>query len=73
MVTKIGPPSQQEFEHILKEKISTKFPLTVADIKRAVNIFVLEVYLQGKTVKKRGWFAPNFVPINMVSETLGKH
>ena len=55
MITKIGPPSQQKIEHILKESFIRKFTLMVADAKREVNIFGLEVYLlHGKTVKKRG-------------------
>ena len=66
LIRKIGPPSQHDFKHYLKENFIRNFPLTVVDVKRAVEIYGSEVYsLQGKTVKKRGKHAPKFVPIPM--------
>ena len=41
---RIGPPSQQDFEHYLSENFIRNCPLTVADAKRAVDIFGPEVY-----------------------------
>ena len=36
---KLGPPSERDFEHYLREHFVRNFPLTVADAKRAVDIF----------------------------------
>ena len=61
---KIGHPSQQDFEYYLKENFIRNCPLTVADAKRAEDIYGPEVYsLQGKTVKKKGQHARTFTPI----------
>ena len=50
----------------MKENFIRNCPLTIADTKRAVEIYGTEVCsLQGKAVKKRGNYAPTFAPIPM--------
>ena len=74
MIRKIGPPSQQNFEHYLKENFIINCPLTIADAKRAVETYGPEVYsLQGKTVKKRGKHAPTFAPISTDPDVLNNY
>ena len=50
----------------MSENFIRNFPLTVADAKRAVDIFGPEVYsLQEKTVKKKGRHVQTFAPIEV--------
>ena len=74
LMRKLGPPSQQDFEHYLKENFIRNCPLTVFDAKRAVKIFWSEVYsLKGKMARRQGQHVPTFNPIRVEPSILNEY
>jgi hypothetical protein len=71
---KIGRPSQQHFEHILRNNIIRNCPVTVDDAKRAIVIYGPDVpALKGKSTKSPAIQVPTFTPVPIPAPILQDH
>jgi hypothetical protein len=72
--SKIGPPSQHEFENILNNNLILKCPVTIDDAKRAITIYGPDTAtLNGKTTKGPSQHVPLLKPVSLPAQLLADH
>jgi hypothetical protein len=71
---KIGRPSYQHFEHILKHNLIRNCPVTVDDAKRAQIIYGPDIAaLKGKSTRSEAHHVPTFIPTSIPAPILEDH
>lgn len=71
---KLGHPSEEFFQHMLKNNLIRNCPVTLDDPQRAFNIYGPHITtLKGKTVKKQNSVIPNYKPDSIPAPIIAKH